>query len=130
MRSIFVCKNDYIWEMEKKTTVVYRDARYVLGMEEGYPYLVADGRKYRLTCHPYEPCLYITDENGFMAVVHNAFDPDCVLSSFEEGKTVESITGRVYNAYDFCRMVEYAAGMVNGQIDDAERVFGSRAKIR
>lgn len=112
----------------KKNTVVYSDQRYVLGMGDELPYLTVAGRNYRLTCHPYEPCLYITDEKGLLTAVHNAFDPDSVLALFAKGQTVTSITGREYDALDFCRMVEYAAGLVNIQIDEAEQVFGSRPK--
>ena len=112
----------------RKNRTVYSDERYVLGFEEGLPYLVAGGHKYKLSCHPYEPCLYITDERGAMTAVHNAFDPDSVLKILASGRTVTSITGREYDAKDFCRMVEYAADMVDIQIDYAERVFGDRPK--
>ena len=112
----------------KKSHEIYRDERYVLGEAEGVPYLRADGRTFRLTCHPYEPCLYIKDEAGRLTAVHNSFDPCAVLELFGEGRTVTSITGFEYGAKEFCRMVEYAAGSVDIQIDDAEKVFGPRAK--
>ncbi len=111
-----------------QTAVVYRDERYTLGQESGRSYLSANGGRYILSCHPYEPCLYITNERGGMTAVHNAFDPSVVLERFAAGKTVTSITGREYDARDFCRMVEYAAGMADIQIDEAEKVFGGRAK--
>ena len=114
--------------MTRNNSIVYSDDRYVLGNEDGLPYIIIGGRRYRLTCHPYEPCLYITDEAGALTAVHNAFDPDSVLAAFAAGRTVTSITGREYSAQDFCRMVEYAAGMVNIQIDYAERVFGDRSQ--
>ena len=113
-------------EEMKKT--VYSDDRYALGEIDGMPTLVADGTRYRLTCHPYEPCLYITEEDGTMTAVHNAFDPRSVLYALRKGKLLTSITGREYDALDFCRMVEYAAGLYNIQIDDAEKVFGDRPK--
>ena len=111
-----------------KDCEVYRDERYVLGMYDGYPYLTINDKKYVLTCHPYEPCLYITREGGSMTAVHNAFDPFYVLEAFRGGETVTSVTGLEYDAKGFCRMIEYAADMVNINIDDAERVFGGRAK--
>lgn len=114
----------------KKNAVVYRDRRYVLGWEEDDPYLSVDGRKYRLTCHPYEPCLYLTDEEGHLTAVHNAFDPDSVLQAFLQGETVTSITGMEYDANDFCRMAEYAAGRYDIGIDDAEQVFGGRPQTK
>ncbi len=111
-----------------KAVVVYRDERYTLGLEGGQPYLSANGARYVLSCHPYEPCLYVADERGGMTAVHNAFDPLDVLECFADGKTVASITGREYDAKDFCRMVEYAAGLYDVQIDEAEKVFHGRAK--
>ena len=108
--------------------IVFKDCRYTLGSRDGVPYLIAGGKEYKLSCHPYEPCLYITDENGAMTAVHNSFDPVCTLKLFEEGRTVTSITGREYGPQDFCRMAEYAAGKYDIQIDDAEKALGAVKK--
>ena len=107
---------------------VYKDEKYELGEKNGRPYLKADGRTYYLSCHPYEPCLYITDENGGLTAVHNAFDPSYVLDALSRGETVSSISGFEYGARDFCEMVEYAAGKGNINIDEAEMVFSDRGK--
>ena len=107
-----------------ESTPVYRDNDYTLFLEDGTPYLSAGGRRFLLSCHPYEPCLHITDENGAMTLVHNSFDPYGLLEVFREGRTVTSITGRRYSARDFCRLVEYAAGKGEMDIDDAEKLFG------
>ena len=112
----------------EKDAVVYRDARYTLGIKDDKPYLTADGRVYLLGCHPYEPCLYITDERGALTAVHNAFDPRAVLALAADGKTFTSITGFEYDARDFCEMAAYAAGKGDVGIETAERVFGSRPK--
>ncbi len=112
----------------KKDGAVFTDGRYILGWENGLPFININGEEYLLTCHPYEPCLYITDNDGGMTAVHNAFDPSCVLESFADGDTVTSITGREYDASDFCEMVEYASGLRDIQIDDAEKVFRGRSK--
>ena len=107
---------------------VFDDGRFTLGESAGEAYLIADGKRYALSCHPFEPCLYIKDESGALTVVRNAFDPQAALAAFARGETVESITGREYDALDFCEAVEYAAGRGEITIDDAERVFGDRAK--
>ena len=112
----------------EKSFVVYRDENYILGSEDGSPFIVIKGKKYTLSCHPYEPCLYVAYNDGGMTAVHNSFDPYHLLSVFSEGGTVTSITGMEYDALDFCRMVEYAAGKVDIQIDDAEKVFLRREK--
>lgn len=112
----------------EKDTVVFCDGRYVLGLEGGDAFIEICGEKYTLSCHPYEPCLYITDKDGALTAVHNAFDPSCVIEAFSEGMTVTSITGTEYGAKDFCMMVEAAAGHLDIQIDEAERVFSGRGK--
>lgn len=108
----------------KKALVVYRDAQYELGQKDGMPYLIANGATVTMTCHPYEPCLYVHKDGG-MTVVHNAFEPFDVLQAFAAGKTILGITGREYAPRDFCRMVEYAAGMGDVGIQIAESVLGS-----
>ncbi len=115
---------------EGHTLTVYKDHRFTLGREQGEAVLTADGRRYKLGCHPYEPCLYITDETGACTAVHNAFDPLYVLEAFYGGEKVTSVTGRTYTAREFCRMVSYAAGRGDINIDDAERAFGETPENR
>lgn len=111
-----------------KDCEVYRDGRYLLGFKNGYGFIGIDGKEYKLSCHPYEPCLYITDEDGRLTAVHNSFDPEHVITAFSKGALVTSITGFEYDAKDFCIMAEYAAGAGDIGIDDAEKVFGGRDK--
>ncbi|MBO4327117.1 MAG: GNAT family N-acetyltransferase [Clostridia bacterium] len=120
--------DSHFFRLGLKYGEVYRDERYVLGQDDGGTFIEIEGEKYKLTSHPYEPCLYITDKNGALTAIRNAFDPSCVLQAFSDGLTITSITGMEYDAKDLCRMVEYAAGMGNVQIDEAEKVFGGRAK--
>ena len=115
------------WDIHK-AVVVYRDGSYTLGQQGDLPYLIVNGERLTLTCHPYEPCLYITDKSSGKTAVHNAFDPFDVLDAFSRGETITSITGREYDARDFCRMVEYAAGMGDIGINDAEVVLGTDKK--
>lgn len=107
----------------KDKTVVYRDAQYTLGLQDGEPYLIAGAKTYRLSCHPYEPCLYITGADGRMTVVHNAFDPYAVIETVRSGQTFTSVTGRRYDAGAFCRLVASCAGAGELSIDAAERVL-------
>lgn len=112
----------------ERNCIVYQDGRFLLGRRDGQPFLQADGKQYLLSCHPYEPCLYIRDEAGRLAVIHNAFDPDAVLALLAEGRRFSSISGREYDGADFCRLVCFAAGLGNVGIEAAERVFAGEAK--
>ena len=107
--------------------IVYRDGRFVLGFANGSPYLTFGGTTYELSCHPFEPCLYIKGPDGSLTAVRNAFDPSSVLETFSEGGTVTSATGRIYDAEAFCRMAAYAAGKGVLTIDEAEALFRGSA---
>ena len=109
-----------------ESDIVYRDDDYTLFREGGSPCLMAGGRRFLLGCHPYEPCLHITEEDGTMTLIHNAFNPYDLLDVIREGRCFSSITGRRYSARDFCRLVEFAAGKGEMGIDDAEKVFGEK----
>ncbi len=110
----------------KDNFVVYRDDRYVLGLENGNPFLSIEGKKYELSCQPFEPCLYISFGGKKLAAVRNSFDPSYAVLAFSEGKKVTSITGLTYDAPDFCRMLEYAARTGCSSISEAEEVFGGK----
>ena len=82
--------------------------RYELMYEKEGILLVAGEKQYLLSCHPYEPCLYIRTQ-GRMTVLHNAFDPERVKEAFENGRTVEAVTGTAYDLALFGELVVYAA---------------------
>lgn len=103
--------------------IVYCDDDFTLLQKGGTPYLMAGGVRFMLGCHPYEPCLHITADDGSTTLVHNAFNPIDLLEVFRDGRCVSSITGRRYSARDFCRMVQFAAGKGELGIDDAESIF-------
>ena len=115
--------DDLIFNKRRLNLAVYSDERFRLVIENGRVTLTAGDNKYLLSCHPYEPCLYITSVNGVKTYVRNAFDPDVVADIFANGGTVTSITGREYGPRDFCVMVEYAATLGGADIDGAEKVF-------
>ena len=87
--------------------VVYRDDSYVLGEKDGKPFFAVNGKIYSLSCHPYEPCTYIKNDGVSVAVIHNAFDPFDVLKAFAKGTAVDSISGKVYEAKEFCEMLAF-----------------------
>lgn len=97
------------WD-RRADAAVYSDGRFTLGLENGQPRLIADGRRRELSCHPYEPCLYVRSGGVLETVIHNAFDPFAVLEAFARGKTVTAITGTEYGPREFCAMLAFAAG--------------------
>ncbi len=106
------------WDTNKDI-VVYSDSRYTLGQKNQTPYVIANGEWYTLSCHGYEPCLYV--HGPYSATIHNSFDPYDVLHSFHHGHTVTSITGHVYDAREFCRLIECAYGDIG--INEVERLL-------
>ncbi|MBO6068592.1 MAG: hypothetical protein J6T09_05665 [Bacteroidales bacterium] len=106
--------------------IVYQDSNYTLGERDGLAWLEVDGTSLKLTSQPYEPCLYITRPDGGVTTIHNAFDASVVMSLFADGRTLSSITGRVYRPGDFCGMVWHTVnkwGPQEVQIDAAEQSY-------
>ena len=110
-------------KMEK---IVYQDGTYTLGERDGLVWLEVDGESLKLTGQPYEPCTYVTQADGKVTTIHNAFDPSVVLEVFADGETMPSITGRVYRPKDFCGLIWHTVkewGPQGVQIDEAERNY-------
>ncbi len=87
--------------------IVYMDDRFALFQERERVCFVSEGKCYRLTCHPYEPCIYIHLNKDVYVSIHNAFDPYKVVESFALGKRVTSISGKIYDGRRFCEMLDH-----------------------
>ena len=87
--------------------IVYMDERYALIQERERVCFISKGKCYRLSCHPYEPCTYIHLGKGIFISVHNAFDPYNVVEAFSRGKSVTSVSGKVYDRKTFCETLEF-----------------------
>ena len=74
---------------------VYSGGGYVLGIEDGLLYARIGGETYKLTCHPYEPCLYITDGGGRVTSLKKAApEADAKLRAIYEAQQTEAASGR------------------------------------
>lgn len=112
--------------MNNMESIVYQDKSYTLGKKDGLAWLEVDGIPLKLTSQPYEPCMYIARADYGVTTIHNAFDVSAVMSLFTDGRTVSSITGRVYRPGDFCGLIWHAVnkwGPQEVQIDEAERNY-------
>ena len=78
---------------------------------------VYKGITYRLSSHPYEPCLYLWKGDEIVCALHNAYNPEQLVDAFTAGKTVKTNYGKDYDKeYDeksFCRIL--AAALDSGQ---------------
>jgi hypothetical protein len=74
---------------------------------------------YRLSSHPYEPCLYLWCGDKLVCVLHSAYNTEELVEAFTAGKTVKTNFGKDYDKeYDetgFCRVL--AAAIDSGRSD-------------
>ncbi len=86
------------------------------------PYLRVDGEEYTLSSHPYGPCTCIRKNSKIVVTIQNAFEIYGTFDALDEGGTVESVTGRRYDAPAFCAFLAAAvrAGRDELQIGDVE----------
>lgn len=110
--------------------VVFRNDRYLLGVEKNQPVIYIDGRRYEISGHYYEPVTWFTDGEGHGARIHD-FEPSCV-AELRTNVTVSDIPTREYDSLDLCEMFEYAleAALTVKWFDPsyAEKFFEGRPK--
>lgn len=63
------------------------------------------GKAYELRSHPYEPCLYICENDEMIKILHNAFEAYDLVSRFEDGETLTGPDGKVYDEDSFCKVL-------------------------
>ena len=88
-------------------TLVYKDDEYELGQMDGIPCLVAGGRRFKLTCHPYEPCTRLYRGESLCAAIHNAFTAE-EIRALAKGGTARAVTGSEYDIGRLCRLLAFA----------------------
>ena len=70
------------------------------------------GETYRLSSHPFEPCLYLWRDNVCVCTLHNAYNPEDLVKAFTAGKTITTKYAKDYDKeYDevgFCKVLSAA----------------------
>lgn len=79
--------------------------------------------EYKLSSHPYEPCLYIYKDDEMIKVLHNAFDVYELPSIFDAGKTVRAIDGSDFDEEAFCKVLIAA---INDKRYEMDWTFAAR----
>ena len=100
--------------------VIYRDDICTLEISAGQPYFIRGSQRYQLSSHGYEPCTYLIDDDGHCTTIHNAFEISDCLQAFVSGRTLEAITGTMYDAAAFCRLLNQAAEFASGSSLDID----------
>ena len=85
------------------------------------------GESYRLSSHPYEPCLYLWRDDVCVCTLHNAYNPEQLVRAFAAGNTVKTNYGKDFDKeYDeagFCRVL--AAALDSGR-DDMDLFYAAK----
>lgn len=67
-----------------------------------------EDEEYRLSSHPYEPCLYIYKNDEMIKIIHNAFDVDDLIEMFEASETVVAADSEQFDEEAFCKVLDVA----------------------
>ena len=82
---------------------------------------------YRLSSHPYEPCLYLYKGDKLVCTLNNAYNPEQLVKAFTAGETVKTNYGKDYDKeYDeagFCRVL--AAALDSG-LDNMDFFYAAK----
>ena len=90
------------------------------------------GETYRMSSHPYEPCLYLWRDGVRVCTLHNAYNPEDIAKAFTAGKTVKTNYGKDYDKeFDevgFCKVLSAA---IDCKYDDMDFFYAAKlAKAR
>ena len=76
---------------------------------------------YRLSSHPYEPCLFLYRGDELVCVLHNAYNPEHLVKAFSAGETVKTNYGKdndkEYDEKGFCKVLAAALDSGRGDMD-------------
>ena len=110
----------YFWDK-----VVWEDDECSLFFECDQPVMICHGKRFSFGCDGHEPMTIIYGDG--VTYLHNGFDvgDECRYFLKNPQGTTSSITGRKYDAEQFCHLL-FAAATIGGEsvsIDEAEKRF-------
>lgn len=97
--------------------IIYQDDDIILADSGEETYLIKGGDSYRLSSHPYEPCLYIQSSDQSETAVHNSFTVDALLDAAQRNGTIRMITGNEYDIRGICRLMLKAVDISMDSVD-------------
>ena len=84
-------------------------------MEDTAVWFVYHGEKYFISCHPYEPCLYLKQGDKYALTLHNAFTQEEIIKVFRVGQRLRAIDGTTYDETEFCKVL--AGALDHGRVN-------------
>ena len=84
-------------------------------MEDTAVWFVYHGEKYFISCHPYEPCLYLKQGDKYALTLHNAFTQEEIIKVFRAGQRLRAIDGTTYDEAEFCKVL--AGALDHGRVN-------------
>ncbi len=67
-----------------------------------------EGKEYELGSHPYEPCLYIYQNDEMIKILRNSFEVYDLVERFEAGETLIAPDSSEYDKDLFCKVLAAA----------------------
>ena len=85
------------------------------------------GETYRLSSHPYEPCLYLRTGDKLVCTLHNAYNPEDLVKAFSAGKTVKTNYSKDYDEeYDEAGFGRVLAAALDSGRDDMDLFYAAK----
>ena len=94
-----------ILEDENEDEILYQSTDIYLIKRKDELFFVEDGSVYNISCHPYEPCLYLKLDNKIIAIIHNSFNTFEIEDVARKNSKIRAITGRDYDIKAICELL-------------------------
>ncbi len=98
-------------------TPLYQEGEILLGDEDGTLYLYKGTEGFRISGHPYEPCIYLERKDGSLVTIHNAFTVEELRGLAETEGMIRMITGDEYDLKGVCELLLLSAELSQTDVD-------------
>ncbi|MBQ6575164.1 MAG: hypothetical protein IJL90_03555 [Lachnospiraceae bacterium] len=102
--------------METSKTL-YEDGEYLLVRSDGDAFLCIGDNSYKLSDHPYEPCLYIRIAHGTWVTLHNSFTVKTICETALSNGTVTTVSGHAYDMPGILRLLRKTIEISQASVD-------------
>ncbi len=80
-------------------------------------FFVENNNKYSVTCHPYEPCIYLKKDDKIVAIIHNSFTTEEIIGVSRGEYKVTAVSGK---EYDLDGITNLFSCVINNSIYEAD----------
>ena len=103
--------------MPQTDEIIYQSNLITLYHHLDSLFFIYNNTTYQLTSHPFEPCLYVSQEEKIVRMIHNAFTIEEMMDVARGEYQITSVTGKKYDIESICEVLSGALELDSYETD-------------